>query len=650
MSEARRGSPQARSRRLGTKLPAAPLSELDDRERDVRRYPIGAEIVPGGVSFRVWAPERRTVAVVVANAEHPLAPEGNGYFSAALPLGAGTLYRYRLDRDKALYPDPASRFQPEGPHGPSMVIDPATFRWSDADWRGARIAGQVLYEMHVGTFTPEGTWAAAAEKLPLLKDIGITVVEMMPVNEFPGRFGWGYDGVNLFAPTRLYGSPDDLRAFIDSAHGLGIGVILDVVYNHFGPDGNYLACFSKEYFTDRYPNEWGEAINFDGPGSDAVREFFVTNAAFWISEYRFDGLRLDATQSIFDTSEQHVLAELAGAARQAAGSREIILIGENEPQHAKLVRPAEDGGYGLDALWNDDLHHSAMVALTGRNEAYYADHEGRPQEFISAAKHGYLFQGQLYSHQGKRRGTPGLDLPPQAMVTFVQNHDQIANSGKGLRFHQLTSPGRTRAITALFLLMPGTPMLFQGQEFSASAPFLYFADHKPDLAKLVARGRVEFVQQFESVADPAITGLLQPPGEPSTLSLSKLDWAEFERHAHATALHRDLLRLRREDPVFARQQRGGVDGSVIGPEALLLRYFGESGDDRLMLVNFGRDLNPRSIPDPLVAPPDGRRWRLLWSSEHPDYGGTGTPRIETEKGWRVPGHAAVVLAAVRDAG
>jgi maltooligosyltrehalose trehalohydrolase len=511
------------------------------------------------------------------------------------------------------------------------------------------LKGQVLYELHVGTFTPEGTWAAAADKLPLLKDVGVTVVEMMPVNEFPGRFGWGYDGVDLFAPTRLYGAPDDLRRFIDAAHGLGLGVILDVVYNHLGPDGNYLACFAKDYFSDRYENEWGEAINFDGDNAGPVRVFFIANAAYWIDEFHFDGLRLDATQSIFDASGAHVIAEMARAARAAAGGRSILMIGENEPQHTRLVRPPGCGGHGLDALWNDDFHHSAMVALTGRNEAYYEDHEGAPQEFIAAAKYGYLFQGQFYAHQGKRRGTPGFDLSPAAFVAFTQNHDQVANSAGGLRLHQLTSPGRLRAMTALMLLMPCTPMLFQGQEFAASTPFLYFADHKPDLARLVREGRNEFVSQFPSIASEPMRRRLADPSAAATFEACKLDWSEFGGHKEAVALHRHLLRLRREDPVFSRQERGGVDGAVLGPEAFVLRFFGVGGDDRLLFVNLGRDLNRRSIPDPLVAPPEGRAWRLLWSSEHPDYGGAGTPDPETRERWRIPGHAAVVLAAVADA-
>jgi maltooligosyltrehalose trehalohydrolase len=579
--------------------------------------------------------------------EHALKVEASGYFSGTVAgIVAGDLYRFRLDTDERLYADPASRFQPDGPHHASRVEDPGAYAWQDTEWRGRGIEGRVLYEMHVGTFTAEGTWAAAAEKLPHLASLGIDLVEMMPVADFPGRFGWGYDGVNLFAPSRLYGEPDDLRRFVDQAHRLGIGVILDVVYNHLGPDGNFLSCFAPSYFTDRYETEWGAAINFDGEGSAEVRRFFIENAAYWIEEFHFDGLRLDATQSIFDESRPHVIQEIVEAARAAAMGRAIVVIGENEPQHTALVRPPADGGYGLDALWNDDLHHSAMVAVSGRNEAYYADHAGEPQEFVAAAKYGYLFQGQVYAHQGQRRGTAGLDLPPAAMVTFVQNHDQVANSDCGLRFNLLGHPGAARAITAYLLLAPGTPMLFQGQEFWSSSPFFYFCDHEPELAGLVREGRREFLTQFPTIdTDAEVQARLVDPGEESTFQRSKLDWAECERNVAAVALHRDLVALRRSDPVFSRQNRGGLDGAVIGRDSFVLRFFGEGGDDRLLMVNLGRDFARRSIPDPLVAPPQGRSWSLLWSSERPAYGGHGTPEVETLSGWRLPAYSAVILAA-----
>ncbi len=360
--------------------------------------------------------------------------------------------------------------------------------------------GQVLYEMHVGTFTPEGTWAAAETQIEALVDLGVTVIEMMPVADFAGRFGWGYDGVNLYAPTRLYGGPDDLRSFVNRAHALGIGVILDVVYNHLGPDGNYLGDFSPDYFTDRYKNDWGCAINFEGGGPE--RSYFVENAGYWIDEFHFDGLRFDATQDIKDASREHVLASMSRRAREAAGARRILLVAENEPQETRLVRGLTDGGYGLDALWNDDYHHTAVVALTGRREAYYTDYKGSMQEFVSCAKYGYLYQGQWYSWQKKARGTPSLDLSPTKFVCYIENHDQVANSATGRRLHQLSSPGRYRAVTALTLLGPATPLLFQGQEFASTAPFLFFADHREELRQAICDGRREFLSQFKTVADP----------------------------------------------------------------------------------------------------------------------------------------------------
>ncbi|MBV8231939.1 MAG: malto-oligosyltrehalose trehalohydrolase [Planctomycetaceae bacterium] len=454
-----------------------------------RRLPIGAEVLPtGGVWFRVWAPRRREVAGIVQDgpggpshdgaSEIPLEAEEGGYFSGFAPAaGPGTLYRYQLDGG-GTFPDPASRSQPEGPHGPSQVVDPGGFAWTDTEWRGLQLRGQVLYEMHVGTFTAEGTWEAAGRELAALKELGITCVEVMPVAEFPGRFGWGYDGVDLFAPSHLYGTPDDFRRFVDDAHRLGLGVILDVVYNHLGPDGAYHKEFSEGYYNrHRDKTEWGDALNFDGEDSGPVREFFIANAGYWIEEFYLDGLRLDATHAILDDSEPHLLAALARHARRKAEGRSILLIAEDESQDPIHIRPPDRGGYGLDAQWNDDFHHSAVVALTGRSEAYYSDYLGTPQELISALKWGFLFQGQYFSWQKKARGSPTYDLPAPAFITYLENHDQVSNSARGDRLRTLTSPAQYKAMAALWLLAPGTPMPFQGQEFGATNPFPYFADH-----------------------------------------------------------------------------------------------------------------------------------------------------------------------------
>ena len=571
----------------------------------------------------------------------PLEAEGNGYFAGWI-AEARPGERYRLSLDDAAYPDPASRFQPEGPHGPSEIINPAEFTWTDRGWRGRPTEELVVYELHLGTFTPEGTWAAASARLPQLQRLGITALEIMPVADFPGRFGWGYDGVNHFAPCRLYGRPDDARAFVDRAHALGLMVILDVVYNHFGPDGNFLTAFSRDYVSAQHRSEWGDTFNFDGPNSGPVREMVVSNARYWIDEYHFDGLRLDATQQIIDASPVHIIQELGQAARQAAADRQIYLVGENEPQDGRLARPASAGGCGLDALWNDDFHHSALVAATGRTEAYFLDHRGSAQEFVSALKYGFLYQGQHYWWQNQRRGTPALDLGSLRFVHFLENHDQVANTLRGLRLHQQTDPGTLRALTAVLLLGPSTPLLFQGQEFGSSAPFLYFADHHEELNTLVAQGRTKYLLQFRSAASPECAPYIPIPSRSDTFARCKLDWSEAERNAALLQLHTDLLRLRREDPTLSR--RGRWDGAVLSPDAFVMRVFGSGHDDRLLIVNLGKDLRYQPAPEPLLAPPLQRGWTVLWSSEAPEYGGCGTAPPETNHGWLLPGRSAMLLA------
>jgi maltooligosyltrehalose trehalohydrolase len=615
-----------------------------------RRFVVGAESCEGqGVDFRVWAPAAKTVNLCIEGgpgspATLAMTAEEDGYYSYFADMaGPGSLYRFQLDEQAGPFPDPASRFQPDGPHGVSRVIDPHKFQWSDGEWPGVERAGQILYEMHVGTFTKEGTWKAAREQLKELASAGITVIEIMPIADFPGRFGWGYDGVNLFAPTWLYGEPDDLRGFIDEAHGAGLGVILDVVYNHFGPDGNYLAQLSPYYFNSNHNTDWGTAINFDGDHSGPVRAFYLANAAYWIEEFHFDGLRLDATQDIHDSSSPHILKEIGNVARKAAENRKIILIAENECQQSILVRPETEKGYGLDALWNDDFHHSAIVALTGRSEAYYTDYKGTPQEFISATKYGYLYQGQWYAWQRQRRGSPALDLDPASFVTFIQNHDQVANTARGERPNLLATAGKYKAMTALLLLGPATPMLFQGQEFAATTPFLYFCDHKAELSKIVREGRAEFLAQFRSLALPEMRDVFGDPGNPSTFEASKLDFSERQRNAALYSLHKDLIALRRQDPVFSKPKKGALDGAVLSPDAFVLRYFGEEHGDRLLLINLGRDEHLDPAPEPLLAPPADSRWTVGWSSEDPKYGGYGTYPPESTDNWRLPGNSAIVL-------
>ncbi len=611
-----------------------------------RRLPVGAEPCPDGVHFRVWAPRRRSISVLLDGNKQPtpLRAESGGYFSGVLTEArAGSRYRFLLDEDLALA-DPASRYQPEGPHGSSEVVDPGAFQWTDSDWTGVSPECRVLYEMHIGTFTAEGTWDAARRHLPALAELGITMVELMPVHDFAGRFGWGYDGVDLFAPTRLYGDPDDFRRFVDAAHGLGIGVILDVVYNHFGPDGCVLREYAEAYFSQKYSTDWGEAINFDDALAAPVREFFVSNARYWMDEFHLDGLRIDAAQNIYDDSPVHILREVAEATRAAARGRLTYLIAEDEPQDSRLVRPPEAHGLGLDALWNDDWHHSAMVAATGRDEAYYADYRGSAAEFVAAAKYGFLYQGQWYQWQRQRRGKPALDLAPSRFVHYLQNHDQVANSFRGQRLHELTSPSTLRALTALLLLGPQTPLLFQGQEFASTSPFLYFADHKPELMALVRGGRAKFLGQFEGLKSPLIRALFTDPGAEETFMRSKLDHRERDTHRDVTALHRDLLALRREDPVLCGPDDGEVDGAVLETSAFVLRMR-RGVDERMLVINLGGPLHMERMPEPLLAPPADMEWHVAWSTEDPSYGGHGLPELSPMmEGWSVPGGCAVFFA------
>ena len=598
----------------------------------------------GGTAFRVWADEHKSVSVVVDGAQHELKREAKGYFSEAVAgIRHGQTYGFLVD-EEGPFADPASRYQPEGPHGLSQIVDPTHFSWSDQEWTGIQLAHQVIYEMHIGTFTTEGTWRSAIEQLSALLDLGITALEIMPVAEFSGGFGWGYDGVNLFAPTRNYGGPDDFRAFIDTAHATGIAVILDVVYNHLGPDGNFLTKFSESYLTGAHQTDWGAAMNFDGEKSEQVREFYLANAAYWIAEFHLDGLRLDATQDIYDASPSHIISEINRAARKAAGTRGIILIGENEPQDTKLIRSEAEGGYGLDALWNDDFHHSAMVAATGNREAYYTDYLGSPQELLSAMKYGFLYQGQWYSWQKKRRGHASLDTKPASTVAFIQNHDQIANSARGLRIHELTAYGKYKALTAICILGPATPMLFQGQEFAASSPFLYFADHKPELAAMVRKGREKFLSQWRTLALRQVK--YDDPAARETFEKCKLRTGERDSHRETLSLHRDLLTLRRQEPLFSRQDRQ-FDGAILGPDSFMVRFFSEGyRDDKILVVNLGTQLHLNPSPVPLLGPPDRRQWRVQWSTEDPRYGGNGTPALDSELNWVIPGAAAVLLEAV----
>jgi maltooligosyltrehalose trehalohydrolase len=616
-----------------------------------RRYPIGAELIgPNETHFRLWAPKAQRVDLVLEDSTaknsrqrvHALEAEEGGYFFGAANAGAGGRYRFRVNNN--FYPDPASRFQPDGPHGPSCIVDPAQFRWTDSRWPGISLKGQIIYEMHIGTFTKEGTWHAAAEQLKELAHIGITVIEMMPVADFPGKFGWGYDGVDLFAPSHLYGTPDDLRAFIDRAHSLGLGAILDVVYNHFGPDGNYLGIFSDDYLIRGNENEWGDAVNFDGSNSESVREFFITNARYWIEEFHFDGFRFDALHAIRDRSGEYIIGAAGRAARKAAGTRSIILIAENDRQEAKMVRPHSEGGDDLDGMWNDDFHHSAVVALTGREEAYYGDYRGAPQEFISAAKYGFLYQGQALSWRKALRGCSTFGIAQEAFVCFIENHDQIANTGLGERVRFQTSAALYRAMSALLLLGPWTPLLFQGEEFGASSPFMFFADiGDASVRDAIGKGRAEWLAPFLSLSEEEARKTLPAPDDAEVFARCKLDFSEREKNRQLYDLHIDLLKMRREEWRFHQQAPESTDGAVLGTTSFLLRYFSKQDDDRLLLVNFGERQVLHPASEPLLAPPSGYRWDMVWTSESPRYGGAGAAVTATKEQWSLPGEATVVL-------
>lgn len=603
----------------------------------------GAHVDNGRTTFRVWAPEAHTVELLIeGRAPLPMPLAADGYRERTVDAAAGTRYRYRLD-DGEPRPDLASRFQPDGPHGASVVVDPSAFAWTDAAWPGIAPPGLVVYEMHVGTFTREGTWRAAAAHLPDLADLGITVIEMMPVADFPGRFGWGYDGVLLFAPAHIYGTPDDLRAFIDRAHQLGIGVILDVVYNHAGPDGNWFQHYAPDYFGPM--SEWGHGFNFDGRGSSFVRAFFEANAAYWIREFHFDGLRLDATQQMFDTTRPHILQTIADAARTAAGARAVWISAENDLQEARLVRPTAEGGDGLDAVWNDDFHHAAWVAATGHREAYYGNYQGTAQELVSCATRGFLYQGQRARWQGRPRGTDARGLAPGAFVAFLQNHDQIANSLDGRRLHARTSPALCRALTVVLLLGPWTPLLFQGDEFAASAPFVFFADHGPDLAAAIADGRRQFLSQFPSIRDATRDTPLIAPHAPETFAACTLDHDERVRHQATWQLHRDLLAIRRTHAAIRAQQP--VDGAVLAPHAFVLRGRAPAGTgtrgDRLLVVNLDRaPLTLECLAEPLLAH-QAAPWSVVLSSDAPVYGGTGHALVHGGDAWTIPAESATLL-------
>ncbi|HTP27848.1 MAG TPA: malto-oligosyltrehalose trehalohydrolase [Anaeromyxobacteraceae bacterium] len=593
--------------------------------------------MPGreGTRFRVWAPEVQRVELVLDGGRSlPLERGQDGHHGLTVPgFGAGARYRYRLDGGGPL-PDPASRRQPEGVHGPSEVVDPSSFRWTDADWPGIDPEALVVYELHVGTFTPHGTFVAAARRLSALRDLGVTAVELMPVAAFPGRRNWGYDGVAPFAPASVYGAPDDLRALVNAAHGLGMGVLLDVVYNHLGPDGNYLGAFSRFYFDSAIHTPWGAALNFGGAESGPVRAYFLENAAHWLLEYHFDGLRLDATHAIVDRSTPHLLAEIATVAHALSPRR--LVMAEDERNLARLVA-APPTGEGLDAVWSDDFHHQVRRRLAGDRDGYFADFDGTSTELAETLRRGWFYVGQLSRRTGKPRGTDPDGIAPYRFVVFLQNHDQVGNRAFGERLHHGLPPEAWRAAVALLLLAPQSPLLFMGQEWSTSTPFLYFTDHQADLGRLVTEGRRRDFAAFEAFRDPARVARIPDPQADATFEASRLLWEEREGpgHAEVVRLHRDLLRLRRE-ALLPRRSR--IAPRPAGPDAVVL-----DAGDLVAAIRFEGE-GEVELPASLGPAP-----RLLLSTEDPSYAADPKPPAMLERGgrsfaaFRRPG--ALVLAA-----
>jgi maltooligosyltrehalose trehalohydrolase len=627
------------------------------------RLSIGARPEPGGVRFRVWAPGAERVDVVLygpdADALHRLEPEGAGYFSGRVEAaGPGTRYRYRLDEGET-FPDPASRSQPDGVHEPSEVVDPDAFEWRDGEWSGRPLEELTLYELHVGTFTAGGTFESAVERLDSLVDLGVGAIEVMPIAGFPGARNWGYDGVNLFAPDASYGGPEGFKRLVDAAHRRGLAVVLDVVYNHLGPEGNYLpALTGGRFFTDLHHTPWGQAVNFDGPDNHGVRDFVLQNALYWATEYHVDGLRLDATHAILDDSPKHVLQEIAERLHALPYPR--VLIAEDERNERRLLLPREEGGLGLDGVWADDLHHQLRRRAAGDSEGYFAAYSGSVQDIATTLRRGWFYDGTVRAPEAARpepgpdgeeaqeeglRGTPTDGLPPQRFVHCIQNHDQVGNRALGDRLNHAVPLEVYRALSTLLLVSPYTPLLWMGQEWAASSPFLYFTDHPDELGRLVTEGRREEFRHFSAFRDPEMRERIPDPQAEETFRRSRLVWEERETppHAGVLALYRTLLRLRREEPALKAPGRDGFRVLPLGEGALALRRPGPAGEDVLAVVNFEGesriDLAEREETRPPREP-----WQLLLASEEIRFGGTGGwGRLEPDGVLHLMGPAALLL-------
>jgi maltooligosyltrehalose trehalohydrolase len=584
-----------------------------------------------GVRFRVWAPAARELTLVLHSGRAAgalvMGRDHRGVFDRIVDAAApGDLYSYRIDGGDPR-PDPASRFQPQGVHGPSQVVAPDAFPWHDDGWRGRSPGDLVIYELHVGTFSPPGTFAGATERLVTLRDLGITAVELMPLADFAGARNWGYDGVSLFAPSRAYGSPDDLRRLVDEAHRLGLCVIVDAVYNHLGPEGQYLTQFNPGYMTDRHETPWGRAVNLDGPGCGKVREFILANAVHWVREYHVDGLRLDATHAIVDDSPVHIVQDIADATRRAAG-RHILVHAEDERNLSAIVGDRARGGWGLDGVWADDYHHVLQRMLGGDAQGYYADFEGDARELARTLNQGWLFTGQRSRRTGKPRGTDASAIPMRRFVICLQNHDQIGNRAMGDRLHHSVAPETWRAASTLLLTSPMTPLLFMGQEWAASTPFLYFTDLEPDLGRLVTEGRRREFADFPGFSDPAARERIPDPQAPSTFEASRLRWEEREQPAHARvlALYRTLLALRLEHP-GALGASDDVAGVAFAPDAdsVIVRRSDEGAVFWIAARLRGAGVVDLASAVKDARPGDRGRWSVALTTEDPAFADPAQP-------------------------
>lgn len=608
----------------------------------------GARVVPGGVAFRVWAPASEAVDVIVygpdAERVHPLAAGADGWFAGVVDgIGAGARYRYRLDGGDA-YPDPASRSQPEDVHGASEVVDPSIFPWTDDGWMGVSIEDAVIYELHVGTATEEGTFDALIPRLDEIAALGATVVEPMPVAEFPGARNWGYDGTFLYAPESSYGGPEAFRRFVDAAHARGLAVVLDVVYNHLGPEGNYLhAVTGGQYFTSRHCTPWGDAIDY---ARTPVREFAIQNAIHWALEYHVDGLRLDATHAILDDSPVHLLEELVARVREALPEgRHFVVIAEDERNERKVVL-APPRGHGLDAVWADDFHHQLRRHTAGDHEAYFADYAGTAEELAETLRRGWFYEGQKSENHGIPRGTSAEGLPVTAFVHCIQNHDQVGNRAMGDRLTETVDAPVYRAASALLLLTPYTPLLWMGQEWAATTPFQYFTDHPEELGKLVTEGRRKEFGKFSAFADPAVREHIPDPQSEETFARSRLRWEERESGTHAgtLALYRELLRLRRAHPALRERDRSRFGVIPLGERGIALRRDSADGESVLLVASFGGALSVDLDAE------DATRgaWRLVLSTEEGRFGGAregAVARLSAAGRLEMDGPGAVVLVS-----